>query len=70
MRPPLPLPLATPTHVLAFSQLSAAADTPSPPLPRSLQYNDIGVEGAKAIAEGLKENTVLASLEYAHPPRP
>ena len=30
----------------------------------SIRYNDIGVEGAKHIAEGLKENTALTELEY------
>ena len=46
-------------------EVSAAADTASPPPPRSLEYNNIGDEGAKAIAEGLKENSSLGKLKYA-----
>ena len=35
------------------------------PLARSLQENGVGSEGAKALAEGLKTNNALTSLEYA-----
>ena len=32
---------------------------------RSLSVNDLGPKGAAALAEGLKDNTALQSLEYA-----
>ena len=41
------------------------ADTPNPTFGRSLFYNDIGPEGAKAIGEALKTNQSLKELKYA-----
>jgi hypothetical protein len=38
---------------------------PVPPLTRSLSWNGLGPEGGAALAEGLKGNTTLQSLEYA-----
>ena len=51
-----------------FACLSAPIDSPQlPPCshPRSLRKNHLGPAGAAALAEGLKGNTTLQSLEWA-----